>query len=56
MRATLLAKLREWSILVAGLGIILGGIFYGADSSTSSVSPGVAPTEAGSQAQTSQIA
>ena len=56
MRATLLAKLREWSILVAGLGIILGGIFYGAVSSTSSVSPGVAPTEAGSQAQTSQIA
>ena len=56
MRATLLAKLREWSILITGL-CILGGILYGASVlSTSSQSPAAAPTEASSQPPTSQVA
>ena len=57
MRAMLLAKLREWSVLVTGLCIILGGILYGISvSSTSSVSPAAAPAEASFQPQASSVA
>ncbi|MBR1271323.1 nitrite reductase, copper-containing [Bradyrhizobium sp. AUGA SZCCT0222] len=54
MQATILAKLREWSILITALCIALGGILYAASfSSTPPESLAVAPTAASSQPQAS---
>ena len=44
MGAKIFARLREWSILLTGLGVILAGIIYAASVSSKPPEPATAAT------------
>ena len=55
MGAKIFARLREWSILLTGLGVILAGIIYAASVSSKPPEPATAAISTGSQPSASPV-